>query len=132
MIAARHHDDVAVLDGDSLVDRAVVGIDSLEGEALRRVQPMVVGFLESRLLSRRRGVVLVRRVAGPVPCRSDDLDDQQAVRGLGLGQDVADKAAVGSLSSRDMRPGSMRRGAPPAFPGALPMASSTRLSAVTA
>src|SRR5688500_14300771 len=49
VIAARHHHHAAILDDDRLVERAVVGIDALEGEALRRVEAVVVGFLEQRL-----------------------------------------------------------------------------------
>src|SRR5688572_859406 len=56
VVAARHHDHAAVLDDDGLVERAIVGIDALEGEALRRVEAVVVGFLEQGL---QRQVVLV-------------------------------------------------------------------------
>ena len=37
MVAARHHHDVVILDGQRFVERAVVGVDALEREALRRI-----------------------------------------------------------------------------------------------
>src|SRR3546814_11186158 len=58
MIAARHHHAIAVLHRHGLVDAAVVGIDALKGEALARVEPVVVGLLERGLLRQdRKGVV---------------------------------------------------------------------------
>src|SRR5665213_3933860 len=45
VITARHDDDVAVLDGEAPVLAAVVGVDALEHEALRRVDPVIVGCL---------------------------------------------------------------------------------------
>ena len=93
MIAPRHQHDVPVRDCQSLVERAVVGIDALEGEALRRLQAVIVCLLEIRFVGQRVPVVLVRRIARPVAARRDDFDDQQAL-GLGvLGQDVADMRA---------------------------------------
>src|SRR5665213_2711057 len=63
VVPAWHDDDVAVLDGEALVLAAVVGVDALEHEALRRVDTMVVGFLEEALAGQRIGIVLVRRIA---------------------------------------------------------------------
>ena len=48
MIAARHQNHVAVADRDRLVEFAVVGIDPLQRETLRRRKPMVIGLLEQR------------------------------------------------------------------------------------
>ena len=53
-----------------LVERAVVGVDALEREAVRRVDAVVVGLLEQRLVGQRVAVVLVRRIARPVPGRA--------------------------------------------------------------
>ena len=60
VIAARHHDHVAILDGHRLVERAVIGIDALKGKALRRVDAVVVGLLELRFRRQIVRVVLVR------------------------------------------------------------------------
>src|SRR5437667_12838946 len=42
VIPARDHHDVVILDRHRLVERAVVGIDALAGETLRRVEAGVV------------------------------------------------------------------------------------------
>ena len=46
VVAAGDEGDVAVGDGHGLVERAVVGVDALDAEAVLRVQAMVVGLLE--------------------------------------------------------------------------------------
>ena len=100
VIAARHHHDVVVLHRAGLVQAAVVGVDALEGEALRRVQPVVVGLFELRLGGRRLGVVLVRRIARRMAGGRDDLDHQQVRRGrVVVRQDVADIARVRTLTA---------------------------------
>ena len=97
VVAARHHDDVVILDGHRLVERAIVGVDALEREALRRIEPVIVRFLERALGGHRVGVVLVRRIARRMAGRRDHLDDQQRLGGLVLRQDVADVARVRAL-----------------------------------
>ena len=97
VIAARHHDDVVILDRERFVERAVVGVHALEREALRRVEPVIVGFLERAFERQVVGVVLVRRIARRMPARRAHLDDQQMRGRLGLRQDVADVARVRAL-----------------------------------
>ena len=58
MIAARHHDDVAVVNGDGFVNGPIIGVDTLEGEALRRVYAVVVGFLKVAFLGQGIAVVM--------------------------------------------------------------------------
>ena len=60
VVAAGDEGDVAVGDGHRLVERAVVGVDALDAEAVRRVQAVVVGLLE---IGDPRVVVLVVAVA---------------------------------------------------------------------
>ena len=50
VIAARHEDDVAIFDAHSFIERAIVGVDALKCEALRRVEAVIVDFFERRLL----------------------------------------------------------------------------------
>ena len=64
VIAFRHHHHVAILHRHGFVEAAIVGVDALKGEALGRVDAVVVGFLEPGLGRRGIAVVLVRRVAG--------------------------------------------------------------------
>jgi hypothetical protein len=71
----QHH--VPVADDERLVERAVVGVDPLNGEAPLGPHPVVVGLLKVRFVGERVPVVFVRRVARPVPVRRKDLDDQQ-------------------------------------------------------
>src|SRR5690554_73548 len=122
VVAARHQHRVAVADGDGLVERAVAGVDALERKALRRADAVVVGFLQRGFLAGHGGVVLVRRVAGPVPARRHHLHHQQAVGRLGLGQDVAHVARIGAGAANLARhPAGVdhpRRLVPPARRGA--------------
>src|SRR5690606_22945795 len=103
VVAARYHHHVAVLHRDGFVERTVVGVHALESEALGRLQAVVIGFLELRLHARLGGVVLVRRVAGPVPAGGDHLHHQQAFRRFGFGKDVADVARVGAAAAHFTR-----------------------------
>ncbi len=99
MIASGHEHDVAVLHGHALVERAVVGIDALEGKALRRIEPVVVGFLQLGLVRQIVGVVLMARVGGPAARGRDHLDHEQRMGGRGLGQDVVDVARVAAVAA---------------------------------
>src|SRR5215203_6023355 len=112
VVAPRHEHDVAVLDRHRLVERAVVGVDALDGVALGRVEAVVIGLLEERLVRQRVAVMLVRRIARPMARRRDDLDDEEAVRRLGLG-DVLDVAGVRAGAAREtldrVRPDEPRR-----------------------
>jgi hypothetical protein len=63
MVPTRYEDDIAVLDSHRLVNVARVAVDALENEALRRVDAMVVGFLEQTLCWNVVHVVFVRRIA---------------------------------------------------------------------
>jgi hypothetical protein len=100
VVAARHQHHVAVLDADGLVQAAVVGIDALEGEALGRVDAVIIGLLQRRLLGRNIAVVLMRRIARPVAGRRHRLDHQQALGRFGLRKDVAHEALIGPRSAR--------------------------------
>src|SRR5687767_7588597 len=53
---------VAVMDGDCLIERSVICIDALEGEALAGPDPMVVNFFEHRFVRKIVLVVLVGRI----------------------------------------------------------------------
>ena len=100
VVAARHHHHIVVLDHAGLVEAAVVGVDPLEGEALRRVEPVVVGFFQQRLLRRHVAVVLVRGIAARMATRRDDLGHQQVIGGRVVGhQHVADMAGVAALAA---------------------------------
>src|SRR5581483_3091352 len=103
MVPARHQHDISVLHTDRLIDAAVIGVDALEREALRRVETVVVRLLELSLRRRHIGVVLVRRVARPVSSRGDDLHDEQPLGRLGLRQHVAYEAPVASLAADLLR-----------------------------
>src|SRR5438094_4440366 len=92
VIAARHQDDVAVADLDRLVQRAVVGVDELHGEPLGPRRAVVVGLLKVGLARRVVGVVLVRRVAGPVAGRGQDLGHEQRLGRTVFHEDVVDRA----------------------------------------
>ena len=67
MVATRHKDDIAVFDSHRLVNVARVAVDALENKALRRVDAMVVGFLEQ---------TLCRNVVHVVFVRGDSLSDR--------------------------------------------------------
>ena len=96
---------------------------------------MVIGFLERRFLARSGGVVLVRRIARPMPAGRDHLDHQQAFGRLRFPAGCCGRSA-GWCPGREPRatsaPGrrcaALRRRR---IPGAEPIASSTRVRAVT-
>src|SRR6218665_484094 len=46
VVAARHQHHIVVLDHAGFVQAPVVGVDALERKALRRVEPVVVGFFQ--------------------------------------------------------------------------------------
>jgi hypothetical protein len=48
MIAHRNQRHTAVLDDDCLVKRSVIRVDALKGEALRRIELVIVGLLQER------------------------------------------------------------------------------------
>src|SRR5438552_8630256 len=100
MIAPWNHDDVVILDGERLVQVAIVGVDALEGEALRRIEPVIIGFLERALDWEIVGVVLVRRITGRVAAGRDDLHHQQMIRWLRLRKNVTDKTLIEPFSAR--------------------------------
>jgi hypothetical protein len=99
VVAARDQHDVAVAHGQRLVERAVGGVHALEREPLRRADAVVVGLLEEGLLGHRVAVVLVRRVARPVPGRREHLADEQRVGRLVGHQDRADRALVRAVAA---------------------------------
>src|SRR5690606_7055674 len=99
MVATRHEHDVAILHRQGFIQRAIVGIDALESEALRRIQAMVVSLLERSFLPGHRRVVLVRRIARPVTGRRDHLDDEKTFGGLRVRKDVAHEARVAAFAA---------------------------------
>ena len=60
VLAVRHHDHVVVLYGAGVVQAAVVGVDALEGKALRWVQSVVVGSFQQGFHRGLFQVVLMR------------------------------------------------------------------------
>ena len=85
MIAARHQNDVPILDGHGLVKVARVAVDTLEDKTLRRIDAMVVGFLQQALFGDVVYVVFVGRLARGVSARGPDFDDQDGLGGFILG-----------------------------------------------
>ena len=61
MVTSRHEDDIAVLDCHGLVKVTRVAVDTVEDKALRRIDTMIVGFLEQAFYGDIVDVVLVRR-----------------------------------------------------------------------
>jgi hypothetical protein len=99
MVTPRYEDDIAVLDGHGLVKVTRVAVDAVEDKALRRIDAMIVGFLEQAFYGDIVDVMLVGRIARRVAAWSPDLDDQNGLGGLILGQDIADVADIGALAA---------------------------------
>ena len=76
MVTPRHEDDIAILDRHGLVKVTRIGVYAVEDKALRRIDAMIVGFLEQAFYGHIVGVVLVGRIARRVSAWSSDLDDQ--------------------------------------------------------
>jgi len=113
VIAPGHQRHVAILHGDCLIKLAVIGINPLEGKALRRVEPVIIGFLQGRFMGQVVLVVLVGRIGRGVPGRRQDLHHQQIFRHFPFRQDVGDMARVGALAPgflhKDIRHNHARR-----------------------
>src|SRR5215207_11475723 len=90
VVAPRHQHDVAVVKRQRLVERTILGVDPLQGEAPFRLYPVVVGLLQVPLARWVLRIVLVGRVARPVTLRGYDLDHQQPLRRTVLHQDRMD------------------------------------------
>ena len=99
MITPRYEDDIAILDRHGLVKITRVAVDAVEDKALRRIDAMIVGFLEQAFYGHIIDVVLVRRIARRISTWRPDLDDQNRLGGLILGQDIADVADIGALAA---------------------------------
>src|SRR5450432_477329 len=99
MVTPRHQDDVAVLDGHGLVEIARVSVDAVKDKTLRRIDAMIVGLLEQTLYGDIIDVMLVGRIARRVPAWSSDLDDQNGLGGLILGQDIAEVADIRAFAA---------------------------------
>jgi hypothetical protein len=100
MVSTRHKDDITISDGHRLVKVTRVAVDALEDKALRRIDAMIVGFLQLALYGDIVDVMFVRRIARGVSAWSPDLHDEDRLGGLILGQDIANVAGIGSLSAR--------------------------------
>jgi hypothetical protein len=105
MIAPGHQNEVAVAHRQSLIEVALVRVHPLEGEALRAVLAVIVDLLQFHLSRWPILVVLVGRVAGPVPGRRQHLDEQEPVGGELRRYDMVDGAATSSGRMSRGRPG---------------------------
>ena len=99
MVTPRYEDDIAVLHGHGLVNVTRVAVDAVKDEALRRIDAMIIGFLELALQRDVVDVVFVGRIARGVSAWSPDLDDEDGLGGLILGQDVADVSDIGAFAA---------------------------------
>lgn len=52
VIALGHHDDVVAFHRHGFIELAVIGVNALKGKALGRVEAVVVGFFQQRLMGR--------------------------------------------------------------------------------
>ena len=62
VVTSRHENYVAVFDSHRLVQIARVAVNALEDKALRRIDPMIVGFLELAFYRHIVDVMLVGRI----------------------------------------------------------------------
>src|SRR5258706_306808 len=86
VISARNHHDIVIFDRHRFVEAAIVGVNALKREALRRLQPVIVDLLERALDRKGVGVMLVWRVARGIPGRGDYFDGEQRPAPPGLRQ----------------------------------------------
>src|SRR5581483_8988397 len=91
-------------------------VETLHAEGLRRRRAVVVDLLEDDLLRRIVHVVLVRRIARPVPRRGEHLDDEDPLRGkAGLDHvvDLPRRVAGAAHLDRDLAGALQHRLEPP-------------------
>src|SRR5258708_14760386 len=91
VIALGNQDDIPIMDCDGFI-KFLASVYTLKGKAIGRLNMMVIGFLEVGLMRWILGIVFMWRKRGPVTSRSDDLDNDQALRFLVGIQDVLDAA----------------------------------------
>ena len=99
VVAIGYQRDIAVGDCHRLVKAAIVGIDPLEGEALRRIEPVVINLFQLRFMRQIVGVVFVRGIGRGAAARRDDFHDKQAVGRFVFGKDVGHMACVGAFTA---------------------------------
>jgi hypothetical protein len=92
VISLRDKQDVTVLDHPRMIEGAVGEIESLQTEAIVRIDSVVIDLLEIGLSRHVAHIVLVRWKAGPIPGRCEDLDHEQRVRRKIGFDDVVDLA----------------------------------------
>ena len=99
VIAPRHHHHTAIFHGDGFVQAAIVGIDALKGESLRRIEAVVIGFLQAGFAAFNGAVVLVRGITRPVAGRGDHFHHEELFGRHIAKQDVAHLAPVSALAA---------------------------------
>ena len=90
MIAAGNEHEVLIAGADGDIEVSRFRIDALEGEALLRVEPVVVELLQGTLDAGLVLIVLVRRIGRPVPRRREDFYKKQPGRRIFLREDPVD------------------------------------------
>ncbi len=105
MIAPRHHTTSPSSTAIDLVELALtagvgVGVDALEAQSPAAGSAGGSRSPRDRIPGQIVPVVLVRRIARRVAAGRDDLDHQQRIRRLALGQHIGDVARVGALAAR--------------------------------
>ncbi len=90
MIPLGDQDKISIMYCDRFIE--ILAIHTLEGEPVARRDAMIIRLLKVSFVRRVLGIMFVRRERGPVASRSNDLDDDQALRCLVGIQDVLDAA----------------------------------------
>ena len=94
MIAARHHHHIVVVRCHAGIQAAVIGIHSLECEALRRIETVIVGLFQLGLFARLRGIVFMRRPGAGGAFVGIHLHHQQTVGLRIIRQDIVHQTLI--------------------------------------
>src|SRR5438067_6066611 len=98
MVAAGNEDKIIVTGADRDIEVSRFRIDTLEGEALLRVEAVVIDLLEGALDAGFVLVVLMRWKGRPVARRGEDFDQKEPRRGVLFREDPVDASFGDALA----------------------------------
>jgi len=79
VVTLGHHDHIVVLDRHGFIKRTIIGVNTLKGKSLGRVEAMIVGFFQAGLSRHVVGIVPVGRIVRPVAAQYHYFNVQQVV-----------------------------------------------------
>lgn len=100
MVAFWYKHDVSVRDRHGFIKASVFGENTLEAEALRRVETVIIGLFQIGHMREIVFVVSVGWIGRPVSLRCEYLGNKKAIGNIAAFHcDIMDKAGIGTFSA---------------------------------